>query len=80
MGKVQYDVFNKLLSERRETLPLKLVNLSYQCIQHIRNVEYGRLCEYFSEIITILSLKVFICIYLCKGYFNDQEFGDLIDN
>jgi hypothetical protein len=35
---------------------------------------------YLSEIITILSLQVFICLYLCKDYFNDLEFGDLIDN
>ena len=62
--RVQYDVWNKLLI--RETLPLILANLevnSYQCTQHIRNVEYGRLCEYLCEIITRLSLQMFICPY-----------------
>jgi len=46
--------------------PLILANLevnSYQCTQHIRNVECVRLCEYLSEIITILSLQMFICPY-----------------
>jgi hypothetical protein len=58
--RVQYDVCNKLLI--RETLPLILANLevnSYQRTQHIRNVEYGRLCGYLCEIITILSLQMF---------------------
>ena len=62
--RVQYDVCNKLLF--RETLLLILANLkaiSYQCTHHIRNVEYGRLCEYLSEIITLLSLQVFVCPY-----------------
>ena len=62
--RVQYDVCNKLLFI--ETLPLILANLkvnSYQCTQHIRNVEHGRLCEYLSEIITLLRLLVFVCPY-----------------
>ena len=62
--RVQYDVCKKLLL--RDTLPLILANLkvnSYQCTQHIRNVECGRFCEYLSEIITLLSLQAFICPY-----------------
>ena len=66
--RVQYDVCNKLLI--RETLPLILANLevnSYQCTQHIRNVEYGRFCGYLCKIITRLSLQIFICpYYLCN--------------
>jgi hypothetical protein len=62
--RVQYDVCNKLLI--RETLPLTLVNLevnSYQYIQHIRNMEYGRFYEYLCKIITRLCLQMFICPY-----------------
>jgi hypothetical protein len=62
--RVQYDVCNKLLI--RETLPLILANSkvnSFQCTQHIRNVEYRRLSEYLYKIITILSLQMFICPY-----------------
>ena len=61
---MQYDVCNKLLI--RETLPMILANLevnSYQCTQHIRNVEYDRFCEYLCKIITRLSLQMFICPY-----------------
>jgi hypothetical protein len=50
-------------SERRETLPLKLANLSYRCTQHMRNVEYVRFCEYLFEVNTMLSLQIFICPY-----------------
>ena len=60
--RVQDDVCNKLLF--RETLPLILANIklnSYQCTQHIRNVEYGRLCEYLNEIIALLILQMFVC-------------------
>jgi hypothetical protein len=60
----KYDVCNKLLF--RETLPLILANIklnSYQCTQHIRNVEYGRLYEYCNEIITSLILQMFVCPY-----------------
>ena len=62
--RVQYDVCNKLLI--RETLPLILANLevnSYQCPQHIRNMEYGRFCEYLCKFVTRLSLQMFICPY-----------------
>jgi hypothetical protein len=62
--RVQYDIYNEL--SIRETLPLILANLkvnSYQCPQHIRNVEYDRLWEYLCKIITILSLQMFICPY-----------------
>ena len=62
--RVQYGVCNKLLI--KETLPLIVANLevnSYQCPQHIRNVEYGRLCEYLCKIIMRLSLQMFICPY-----------------
>jgi hypothetical protein len=46
--------------------PLILANLkvnSYQCTQYIRNVKYGRLCEYLCEIITWLSLQMFVSPY-----------------
>ena len=62
--RVQYNVCNKLLI--RETLPMILANLevnSYQCTQHIRNVEYGRFYEYLHKIITRLSLWMFIRPY-----------------
>ena len=61
--RVQYDVFNKLLIREMRDSPLKLANLLYRYTQHIRNVEYGRLCEYLFEIITILSSPMFICPY-----------------
>jgi hypothetical protein len=36
---------------------------SYQCTQHIRNMEYGRFYEYLCKIIAGLSLQMFICPY-----------------
>ena len=61
--RVQYDVFNKLLIRETRDSPLKLANFSYQCTQHIWNVEYDRLCENLNEVITILGFQMFICPY-----------------
>ena len=61
--RVQYDVFNKLLIRETRDSPPQTCKLFYQCIQHILNVEYGRLFENLNEIITILSLQMFICPY-----------------
>jgi hypothetical protein len=64
--RVQYDVYNKL--RIKETLPLILANLevnSYQCTQHIRNVEYGRFCEYLNRFSQDLVCK---CSYARIAY------------
>ena len=56
--------FQQVINQRDERLsPLKLANLLYRYTKHIRNVEYGKFCEYLFEIITILSSPMFICPY-----------------
>ena len=64
--RVQYDVCNKLLF--RETLSLILANIklnSYQCTQHIRNVEYGRLFNISTRLSHYLFCK---CSYVHITY------------
>ena len=59
--RVQYDIFNKLLiKETRDSPPETCKHFIPMYSTHM---EYGRLCENLNEIITILSLQIFICPY-----------------